>query len=150
MENVNNPVEETKIDAPAEIVEAPKAEEVTPEPAKVEEAPKAEEAPKTPDAIGTYNLARSTQEVQAVGPVSNGAIGTTTAPKPTPREKAPAAKKDTNETVAIHSSKNVTWEGVGKVYRGYNIVSKEAAEKWLTRPHTRLATPEEVAAEFGK
>ena len=59
-----------------------------------------------------------------------------------------AEKKE--DTVAIHSSKNVTWSGVGKVYIGYNIVSKEASEKWLTRDHTRLATPEEVAQEFGK
>jgi hypothetical protein len=39
---------------------------------------------------------------------------------------------------------------VGKVYRGYNIVEKDAAEKWLTRSHIRTATPEEVAKEFGK
>jgi hypothetical protein len=39
---------------------------------------------------------------------------------------------------------------VGKVYRGYNIVTKEQADKWLTRDHIRLATPEEVAQEFGR
>jgi hypothetical protein len=39
---------------------------------------------------------------------------------------------------------------VGKVYRGYNIVEKDAADKWLTRSHIRMATPEEVAKEFGK
>jgi uncharacterized protein (UPF0332 family) len=33
---------------------------------------------------------------------------------------------------------------------GYNIVEKDAAEKWLTRSHIRTATPEEVAREFGK
>jgi hypothetical protein len=32
--------------------------------------------------------------------------------------------------------------------QGYNIVTKEQADKWLTRDHTRLATPEEVAKEF--
>jgi hypothetical protein len=52
-------------------------------------------------------------------------------------------------TVAIYSTKNVNWEGVGKVVSGYNIVSKAQAEKWLTRKHIRLATPEEVAQEFG-
>jgi hypothetical protein len=52
-------------------------------------------------------------------------------------------------TVAIHSTKNVVWEGVGKVSTGYNIVTKAQAEKWLTRKHIRLASPEEVAQEFG-
>jgi hypothetical protein len=37
---------------------------------------------------------------------------------------------------------------VGEVVRGYNIVSEAAAEKWLTRNHTRIATPEEVAGAY--
>jgi hypothetical protein len=52
--------------------------------------------------------------------------------------------------VAVYSTRNVTWSGVGKVYRGYNIVTKEALEKWVTRDHIRIATPEEVARDFGK
>ena len=56
----------------------------------------------------------------------------------------------TNKKVAIYSSRNVTMNGVGKVYRGYNIVTEEQAEVWLKRDHVRLATPEEVAQEFGK
>jgi hypothetical protein len=39
---------------------------------------------------------------------------------------------------------------VGKVYTGINIVEKDAADKWLTRSHITVATPEEVAKEFGK
>ncbi len=54
------------------------------------------------------------------------------------------------DSVAIYSTRNVTWSGVGKVSRGYNIVTKEASEKWATRNHIRIATPEEVAREFGK
>jgi hypothetical protein len=61
-----------------------------------------------------------------------------------------AVKKEKVETTAIFSSKNVTWSGVGKVYRGYNIVPKEQAEKWLKRDHIRLATPEEIKQEFNK
>jgi hypothetical protein len=53
------------------------------------------------------------------------------------------------ETVAIHSTKNVTWPNIGKVYRGYNIVDRAIANKWLTRNHIREASPEEVAREFG-
>jgi hypothetical protein len=54
------------------------------------------------------------------------------------------------ETVAIHSTKNVSWPGVGKILKGYNIVTKASAEKWLKRSHVRSATPEEVARSFGK
>jgi DNA-binding protein H-NS len=64
--------------------------------------------------------------------------------------KAPSKEPKVKETIAIHSTKNVTWEGVGKVYRGYNIVTEAASVKWLTRGHIRLATPEEVAKDFGK
>jgi hypothetical protein len=64
------------------------------------------------------------------------------------KDKAAPKTEKKSETVAIHSTRNVTWSGVGKVYRGYNIVTKEAAEQWLKRDHTRLATPEEVAKEF--
>jgi len=60
---------------------------------------------------------------------------------------APGTKK--RLTVAIHSTKNVNWEGVGKVKKGYNIVKKAEADKWLTRGHIRLATPEEIAIEYG-
>ena len=155
MENLNNPVEDKIEDpivesAPVEetpVVESPVVEETAPKPEKEEEAPKAEE----PSAISTNNFGRSITETQAVGSVANGAIGVTSSPTPTPKPvKKAAAKPAKEDTVAIHSTRNVTWEGVGKVYRGYNIVTKEAAEQWKTRSHIRIATPEEVAKEYGK
>jgi DNA-binding protein H-NS len=88
------------------------------------------------------------EEKPGLAYVENGVLGSTkvkpSAPKPVVKK---AQKKE--ETVAIYSSRNVTWNGVGKVYIGYNIVSKAVAEQWLKRDHTRLATPEEVAKEFG-
>jgi hypothetical protein len=64
--------------------------------------------------------------------------------------KPEVSKNDKKEkTTAIHSTRNVTWNGVGKVYRGYNIVDEETAKKWLTREHIRIATPQEVAREYG-
>ncbi len=83
----------------------------------------------------------------ALAPVADGVIGSGSVTSSKKKPEAPAKKDD---TVAIHSTRNVTWGGVGKVYNGYNVVSKEAAEKWLTRSHVRLVTPEEVAREFGK
>lgn len=149
MEN-NNPIEDLEVSAPVETVEAPVAEPVVEpvveEPAKVEEAPEATEEPAV---LSTDSFARSTSEKQGVGAVANGAIGVA-AVKPQPKKSEKAKEKAKKDKVAIHSTKNVTWAGVGKVYRGYNIVDIDAAEKWLTRDHCRKATPEEVAKEFGK
>lgn len=152
MENINeNPIaEESVVEAP--VVETPVVEEPVAEP--IAETPVVEEAFVPPhlqdnsDAI-TAPAYSAPEEVQALGSVAEGVIGATTAAKATPKKKdaKPAVKKD---TIAIHSTRNVTWSGVGKVYRGYNIVEKEAAEQWLTRSHVRVATPEEVAKEFGK
>jgi hypothetical protein len=85
----------------------------------------------------------------SVGAIETGAIGVT---KSTPKKKtaATAPKKEKVATVALHSTRNVVWEGVGKISTGYNILPKAIAEKWLTRSHVREATPEEVAREYGK
>lgn len=61
-------------------------------------------------------------------------------------------KKDTQKPegkVAIHSDKNMRWQGFGAISKGYNIVSEEAAEKWLTRKGIREATAQEVATHYG-
>lgn len=149
MENINeNPiVEETTHEAPVE--SAPVAE------APIVEAPVAEPVVETPvveepvQAVVETPAYQAPEEVQALGSVAEGVIGATTAPRaPEKKKKEKVAEK--KETVALYSTKNVTWSEVGKVYRGYNIVDKDAAAKWLTRSHIRTATPEEVAKEFGK
>jgi hypothetical protein len=149
MENINENsiVEESAYEAPG--FEAPVAEEPvteTPVVEYAEETPFVEEAAQ---AVVEAPVYQAPEEVQALGSVAEGVIGATTAPKAPEKKKSSkaAAKK---ETVALYSTKNVTWSEVGKVYRGYNIVEKDAAEKWLTRSHIRVATPEEVAKEFGK
>jgi len=143
MENTNeNPiVEETIYEAP--VFETPVVEEPVAEP--IVETPIAEEV----QAVVEAPAYEAPEEVQALGAVKEGVIGATTAPKTSPKKKSAKATEIT-EKVAIYSTKNVTWSEVGKVYRGYNIVEKDAAEKWLTRSHIRTATPEEVAKEFGK
>lgn len=64
------------------------------------------------------------------------------------------AKKTANVTedrVAVYSSKNLFWYGVGELKAGYSILSKEDADKWLAKSNrVRLATPEEVAKHYGK
>lgn len=61
-------------------------------------------------------------------------------------------KKDAEAStgkVAIYSDKNMRWQGIGGISKGYNIVTKEAAEKWLTRKGIREATAQEVATHYG-
>lgn len=58
--------------------------------------------------------------------------------------------KKVAEKIALWSNKNIRWSDVGAVNKGYNIVTKEASEKWLSRDGIRKATPEEVATYFGK
>ena len=62
-------------------------------------------------------------------------------------KKIEKVKED--DKVAVFSEKNMNWNGIGRVSPGYNIVTKEAAEKWLTRKGIREATPKEVAAHYG-
>jgi hypothetical protein len=139
----NNPIEEEAVfEAP--VYEAPVVEETVEE--HIEETPVVEEAAQAVVETPAYE---APEEVQALGSVADGVIGATTAVKAAPRKKS-AKPDEKKETVALYSTKNVTWSEVGKVYRGYNIVDKDAAEKWLTRSHIRTATPEEVAKEFGK
>lgn len=73
-------------------------------------------------------------------------IGSGSAERKEAVKQEPAIEK---EKVAVYSTKNVNWSGVGQVSKGYNIVTKQASEKWATRDHIRIATPEEVAGEYG-
>lgn len=54
------------------------------------------------------------------------------------------------EKIALYSLKNLHWNGVGELEKGYNIVSKEDSEKWLVRNDVRIATADEVAKFYGK
>lgn len=67
-------------------------------------------------------------------------------------EQVEAAKKKgkPSEKIALYSVKNLHWNGVGDLEKGYNIVSKEESEKWLTRNSVRVATADELAKFYGK
>jgi hypothetical protein len=144
MENLdNNPVEDVVVEAP-KVLDTPVVEETSIAPAQ--EEVKAEE----PVVISRPSYPGS-DTVQAVGSVANGAIGATTAKREPRTESAPKAAKvaKDDKTIAIRSTKNVSWVGVGKVSTGINIVSQKEADQWLTRDHITLVTPEEVKSEFG-
>jgi hypothetical protein len=77
---------------------------------------------------------------------SEGTIGSSSAVSNLPGDTPELV--ESVEKVALFSTKNVSWPAVGKISKGYNIVSKEVADHWLTRSHIRLATPEEVKREL--
>ncbi len=88
------------------------------------------------------------EEKPSITSIDNGVIGVgSTESKPKPKKYE---SKNSSEKVALFSERNVFWEGVGRIGKGYNITDAKDAEKWLTRKFVRLATPEEIKQEFGK
>ena len=65
-------------------------------------------------------------------------------------EEKKAIAESQKEKVAVYSKGNIFWSGVGSLTKGYNIVTKEASVKWLTKKSVREATPQEVAKHYGK
>ncbi len=106
------------------------------------------------DYISKVDQTEDTEEIPVEEPVVEEVrIEDTTKPvkveaKAEPKKKAKVVE-ESEKIIAVFSTKNVTWNGVGKVNRGYNIVTQEEADKWVTRDHIRLATPQEVAREYG-
>lgn len=109
---------------------------------KYREAVKAQE--ERNDVISSDKMATSPN--LSVTSNEENVIGSSSADKKEISEPKAAKEK---EKVAVYSTKNVNWSGVGQVSKGYNIVTKQAAEKWATRDHIRIATPAEVAGEYG-
>ena len=92
--------------------------------------------------------AKGGKKTGAVTTTKNGAIGSGPANK-SPKVKATEPKETKAKTVALFSTRNVLVEGMGKITKGYNIVDEAKAEQWLKRDHVRIATPKEVAEEYG-
>ena len=128
-------VEAPEVETPSEPVVEPVAEPVV---EAVVEAPVAEAVVEAPAAE---------EPVQSLGFTETGAIGSMAADGPK-KDIKPA--KDLGDKVAIYSTGNVRWEEAGgAIYKGVNIVTKDQADKWLTRSHVRIATPEEVQKVVG-
>jgi len=85
--------------------------------------------------------------VQGLSSISSGAIGV--GKQARPKKEKPVEPKQGKEKVAIKSTKNVSWMGVGQVKLGINYVSAEEAKEWSKRDHITVLKPEEVAKEYG-
>lgn len=69
---------------------------------------------------------------------------------PKESSKLVVGKQEPDEKVAVYSIRNLSWNGVGELTKGYNIVTKKDSEKWLTNKSVRSASPEEVKRAYGK
>lgn len=67
-----------------------------------------------------------------------------------PNENVKEEVKKKEKNSAVFSKRNIFWNGVGTLKVGYNIVTGEDAEKWVTHKAVRIASPEEVARYYGK
>jgi hypothetical protein len=137
--NYNNPFsaenaeEQLYVETP--VVEAP-----------VEHVPVAEPVIEAPVVEAVVEAPAAEEPVQALGFTETGAIGSMAADGPS---KTINSEVNLSGKVALHSTRSVRWEEVGNLNRGYNIVTEKQAEKWLTRSHVRIATPEEIQKAFG-
>lgn len=92
---------------------------------------------------------KSNTKVNEDGVIGSNAADYALKDAPKPSAPKPIEKPDMDK-VAVWSAKNIRWTGVGELSKGYNIVTKEAADKWLTKAGIREATPEEVATYYSK
>ena len=65
-------------------------------------------------------------------------------------EEKEKAVENPSEKIALYSERNLHWNGVGALEKGYNIVTKEASVKWLSHRAVREASPKEIARHYGK
>ena len=68
-----------------------------------------------------------------------------------PKENSkPILVETPQEKVAVYSTRNLNWNGLGELVIGYNIVTKEQAKQWITHKSVREVAPEEVKRAYGK
>lgn len=153
-EVVETPVVEAVVEAPeVKVLATEKAAEESPviENVSVAEAvvkndddQKVIAGPKKTKAPRKSNTASKENNIVSSNAADRALFG---APKATAK---PANKAKSEADTALWSDGNIRWSNVGELSKGYNIVTKEAAEQWLTRKGIRKATPEEVATHYGK
>jgi hypothetical protein len=101
-----------------------------------------------PDQPKRTRRPRSNIHAKESGEIGSHAADRALETKPTAQKEV--VVEDDSEKVAVWSNRNIRWTAVGTLMKGYNIVKKEAAEKWLSRQGVREASPEEVATHYGK
>lgn len=144
------------IDKPISKARKPKAKEVAAEASVIENVNIVEAKETTNDegqkVISGPKRARAPRTSNVHAKEDSGAIASHAADFALAKKKVIVEKQEIKEIekVALWSDKNIRWTNVGELSKGYNIVTKEAAEKWLSKRGIREATPQEVASHYGK
>jgi len=105
----------------------------------------------TGDNVITSATIKPSGQVSDPSATSN-AQGVLISPQPAKVKTVPKPEvkpQDDPSKVAIYAPRNLAWNGVGKLTQGFNFVTKEEANKWLTLRSVREASPEEVASHYG-
>lgn len=66
------------------------------------------------------------------------------------KTSTPKKKKLKGDEVVIFSQRNIYFPEIGKISTGFNIVSKQNSEVYLTHKSVRQATAEELAQHYGR
>lgn len=102
-----------------------------------------EEEGKTASDVIDAKVEGGSDEVNVLAPVEDGVIGSSKTKKPAPKPTATKAAS-TGSTTAIHSRRNISWVGVGRIKKGYNFVDSSEADQWATLEGVRIADPSEI------
>lgn len=82
-----------------------------------------------------------------LGTTTNGAIGSMSADK----KSSPKKKIVRNvENSYVISERSLFINGVGRLWKGFNVIPKKYEEKWLSLSGVRKATKEEIDKEYGR
>lgn len=134
-----------------DVVEEAVVEEVklVKETVEVKPVVEAEEA-KPENVIGSGSTSPKPTEKAAIAPVANGVIGSGKSKVEKKADAKPkAASAEKVEKVALFANRNIVWQGVGKIVKGYNLVDESTVSKWLTLEGVRKVTPQEVKTVLG-
>lgn len=82
-----------------------------------------------------------------LGTTDNGAIGSMSANKKTATKKK-VARNDNK--AYLMSERALFINGVGRLWKGFNVVPKKYEDKWLSHSGVRMATTEEIDKEYGR
>lgn len=102
-----------------------------------------------PTVIGSSTIVKEKRTPKSVTKSDEVGVVTTTSADNFKNKVFEKTKNPDGLKVAIYSEKNMHWVSVGRISKGYNIVSEEESEKWLSRKAVRKATPQEVATYYG-
>lgn len=73
-----------------------------------------------------------------------------TTSKKTTKPKVEPKKEEKPSQVAVYSEGKLVHPALGRLVKGYNVVTPETAEEWIRVSNkVRMATPEEVALAYG-